>query len=388
MLTKQKMTFTYTEKDMKKIRITEKFTNKVISLQDACLALNCSERTIYRYQALLKDEWPPWFIHWLRWKISNHNPNSSKYASIDQIIIKAKFTWFWPTLLAEKLDEIYNITINKESLRQRMIKKWLWIAEKKKMIIARQKRERRPWYGILIQFDGSYHDWIENWEIKCFLCAVDDATSKVVYAKFVDWESLKDIYEFWKEYLKRFWKPKSIYLDCHSSYKVNHPRDQFDREMKTRFQRAMEYLWIVVIYSKEPEWKWRVERWFWTHQDRLVKEMRLAEIKRYDEANNFLEEYYIKKHNEKFSIPAKEAWNNHTKLTDKEFIELERLFAKNIDRKIRRDWTITYMNTTYQILKNQTLISWYTLIVKESIYGNIKIFTWTKELLFTKLSSR
>jgi hypothetical protein len=37
-----------------------------------------------------------------------------------------------------------------------------------------------------------------------------------------------------------------------------------------------------------------------------VKEMRLAEIKLYDGANDFLESYYIKKHNEKFSIPAKE----------------------------------------------------------------------------------
>jgi hypothetical protein len=46
------------------------------------------------------------------------------------------------------------------------------------------------------------------------------------------------------------------------------------------------------------------------------------------------------------------------------------------------------MNNTYQILKNQTLLSWYKLTIKESIYGKIKIFTWMKELLFTKLSSR
>lgn len=382
------MTFIYTDKDMKKIRITEKFMNRTISLQDACDALDCSDRTIYRYQSTLKSEGPPWFIHGLKDRPSNHNPNTSKFASIFTIISSPKFKNFWPTLLSDKLEEIYGIIINKESLRQKMIKQGLRVPEKRKIIISRQKRERRPWYGMLVQFDWSYHDWIENGEMKCLLVAIDDATSRVVFARFVDGESLKDVFEFWKEYMRRFGKPRAIYLDCHASYKVNHPKDQFDHDMKTRFQRAMESLWVAVIYSKQPEGKWRVERWFWTHQDRLVKEMRFVDILCYDDANDFLEKYYIQKHNKKFSVPAKEIWDFHTELTDQEFIELERLFAKNVNRTLKRDWTITYMNKIYQILKNQTLLCWYTLTVKESIYGHIRIFTWTKELLFTEIHSR
>lgn len=382
------MTFTYNEKEMRKIRIIQKFIDWTISLQDTCDALGRCERTIYRYKETFLGEWPHWLIHGLKNRPWNHNPNTNKYNSIIPIITKPKFTGFWPTLLAEKLEEVYNITINHESLRQIMIKQWLWIADKRKVVIARQKRERRPWYGMLIQFDWSYHDWIENGKTKCLLCAIDDATSKVIFARFVDWESLKDIFEFWKEYMRRFGKPKAIYLDRHASYKVNHPQDQFDHEMKTRFQRAIESLWIVVIYSKEPEGKWRVERWFWTHQDRLVKEMRFVDILCYDDANDFLETYYIQKHNKKFSISAKEEWDFHTELTDQEFIELERLFAKISIRTLRRDWTITYMNTTYQLLKNQTLLAWYTITVKESIYGHIRLFTSTKELQFTETKYR
>ena len=382
------MTFTYTEKEMRKIRIIQKFIDWIISLEDVCDALGRSERTIYRYKSTFLNEWPPWFIHWLKGKISNHNPNTSKYASIMSIISKPKFVWFWPTLLAEKLEEVYDIIINRESLRQKMIKQWLRVAEKHKITISRQKRERRPGYGMLVQFDWSYHDWIENGEMKCLLVAIDDATSSVVFARFVDWESLKDIYEFWKEYMRRFGKPRAIYLDRHASYKVNHPNDQFDHEMKTRFQRAMEMLWVTIIYSKQPEGKWRVERWFWTHQDRLVKEMRFVDILCYDDANDFLEKYYIQKHNKKFSVPAKEGWDFHMEFTDQEFIELERSFAKVTNRVLRRDGTITYMKITYQIFKNQTLLSWYTITVKESIYGHIRLFTWTKELLFTELKSR
>lgn len=53
--------------------------------------------------------------------------------------------------------------------------------------------------------------------------------------------------------------------------------------------------------------KGRIERGFGTHQDRMVKEMRLAGIKTKDEANKLLE-IYLSKHNKKFSVsPAKKA---------------------------------------------------------------------------------
>jgi len=373
---------------MKKIRITQKFIDKVITLSNACDALNCVERTIYRYKAIFLAEWPPGLVHWLRWKISNNNTNTCKFASIDPIIKQSKFIWFGPTLLREKLDEIYWININKESLRQRMIKQWLRVADKRKIAIARQKRERRPKYGMLIQFDWSYHDWLENWKKWCLLCAIDDATSNVVDAIFAKGESLEDIYSFRKEYFRKYGKPQAIYVDCHASYKVNNPQDQFDYEMKTRFQRAMEMLGIVIIYSKQPEGKWRVERGFWTHQDRLIKEMRLAEIKTYEDANIFLHQYYLPKHNRKFSVPAKEIWNAHIKIKKEELNNMEWLFAKSTNRTMRRDWTICYRNTIYQILKDQSLYNNYILTVKESMYWNIKIFSGTKPLLFKIIVGR
>ena len=382
------MTFTYTTREMKKIRITQKFIDRVLSLTQALDALGVSERTLYRYKATLQAEWPPGFIHGLKWKPSNHDPNTSKFASIDQIIKKSKFLWFGPTLLAEKLDEIYNITIDHETLRRRMIKKWLRVCNQRKVKIQRERRERRAQYGMLIQFDGSYHDRLENGEKMCLLCAIDDATSKDVQMQFTQSERMEDIFEFWKKYFENHGKPEAIYLDCHASYKVNHPQDQFTKEMKTRFQRAMEKLWVIVIYSKEPEGKWRVERWFGTHQDRLIKEMRLAHITDYADANKFLEEYYIPKHNQKFSIPAKEEWDCHKKTSQQEINDLERFFSYEIQRVIRRDGTVSYKNITYQVQKWQLLRQGKIVTVKESMYWNIKLYSSDLELQFVRLYSR
>ena len=51
---------TYTEKQMKKVQITQKCADKVITFEQAKEVLNISVRTMYRYLATLKDEWPPW----------------------------------------------------------------------------------------------------------------------------------------------------------------------------------------------------------------------------------------------------------------------------------------------------------------------------------------
>ena len=371
---------------MNKIRIIQKLIDNKISINDACDALNCSERTIYRYKSTLINEWPPGFIHWLKWKVSNHNPYSSKHQDIDKIISKNKFIGFWPTLLSEKLLEIYWFYINKESLRKRMIKLWLWLPQKKTIKIKRQKRIRSKWEWLLIQIDWSYHDWFENWTEYCFINAVDDATWKTKLAKFTTWESLINIYEFISEYIDINWKPAAIYLDRHSSYKINHPIDQFDKEMLSRLQVACNILWIEVIYSKCPEWKWRVENSFKTHQDRLIKEMRLAWIKDIDSANKFLNNYYIPKHNSNFSVPPKEKWDFHVSTTDYEKENLEWFFAKIKHRIIKRDWTISYMNTKFQIHKKQHLPAWKQVSVVKSILWKIKILSWDNELLFDILS--
>lgn len=102
---------------------------------------------------------------------------------------------------------------------------------------------------MMIQFDGSYHDRLENGEEKCLLLAIDDATSCPIYVEFSENESLSSVISYWYNYFCLHGKPASIYVDKHSSYKVNHGNDRFTTDMLTRFARAMKYLGICVIYA-------------------------------------------------------------------------------------------------------------------------------------------
>ena len=141
--------------------------------------------------------------------------------------------------------------------------------------------------------------------------------------------------------------------------------------MQTRFQRGMERLGILVIYSKIPEGKGRVERIHRTNQDRLVKKMRVKGIKKYEEANEYLKEY-CEKYNSKFGVKAVAEGDNHTPLTQEEKKEMEWLFAKEEERTVKRDGTISYNNVRYQLSKG-TILKKNKVKIKESIYGNVRI---------------
>ena len=333
----------------------------------------------------MREKWPPWLIHWLKGKPSNFQPHNGKLYWLRKYAEQKRFQWFWPTFLAEKLEEIFGFEVNVETLRLNMVKRWLWTVKKRHQKVERSKRERRSQYGMLSQFDWSYHIWLEDGKVMCLLAAVDDATSDLVYWSFSEGESLEDVLKFWIEYMKRYGKPQAIYVDCHSSYKVNHPKDQFDDEKRTRFERWMRKLWIDVIFAKCPEWKWRVERWFKTHQDRLIKEMRLRGIKTYEEANKYLDGEYRIKHNEMFWKQASEAWNYHTKLTIEEVKNIERCFGIETERTMKKDWTISYKKITYQLEKGQLLSNYKLIKVIESINWDIKLYSWTNELRFNKV---
>ena len=57
---------------MTRIRIIQKFDDKVITVSQAKEAMKVSERTIFRYLSDFRNLWPPGLIHGLKWKPSNN----------------------------------------------------------------------------------------------------------------------------------------------------------------------------------------------------------------------------------------------------------------------------------------------------------------------------
>jgi hypothetical protein len=137
-------------------------------------------------------------------------------------------------------------------------------------------RMRRECRGELIQVDGSYHRWFEKRGPEaCLIAFIDDATSEIMHLRMVDHESSFNYMRCLKWYIEQYGRPLALYSDKHSIFRATNT-DASGNRNATQFSRACNSLGIKVICASSPQAKGRVERSFRTHQDRLIKEMRLV----------------------------------------------------------------------------------------------------------------
>jgi hypothetical protein len=169
---------------------------------------------------------------------------------------------------------------------------------------------------------------------------------------FVEYEGTWPLFEVTEHYLKTHGKPLALYVDRHSTYKVNRQANTEeslkDASAQSQYGRAMEQLLIKLIFALSSEAKGRVERLFETLQDRLVKELRLAGISHQQSATKFFREVYMPKHNAKFAVVAKDSTNVHKPLLPGD--DLSAIFTIQTSRVVSKDLVIQYQNGRYHLL--------------------------------------
>ncbi len=346
-----------TQKEIGRYEIIKDLINKKINGTDASKLMNLTIRQVANIKANVKKHGAKGIVHGNRGRESNRKIPDKNINEIKRIVEK-EYNDFKPTFASEKLEERNGIKISSEKLRQLMIEWNLWKPRKRKVNNGyRAWRKRKECYGEMQQYDGSYHEWFENRAPECcLLTSIDDATSKITYAKFDSGEGVVATFNFWKEYLRENGMPINIYLDKFSTYKINHPSAKDNSELITQFQRATKSIGIKLITANSPEAKGRIERLFRTLQDRLVKELRLNNISDIEEANKFLKEVFIPEFNKKFSVVPDKNINLHRELTGISDEQLEKIFSIHDYRLVNNDFTIRFKNKYYQLEKEQPLL--------------------------------
>jgi hypothetical protein len=165
---------------------------------------------------------------------------------------------------------------------------------------------------MLLQTDGSRHDWLEGrGPYLTLVGAIDDATDKVPYALFRCEEDAQGYVLVLRRVVAKYGIPGALYHDAHGIFeRSKRESESLEEQLKgkkkpTQFGRIMEEMGIISITSRSPQAKGRIERLWGTFQDRLVSELRLAGAKTIEEANNVLQEF-LPRYNRRFAIPAKE----------------------------------------------------------------------------------
>lgn len=341
-------TVTMSPKELRRVHVIRQVREKRITQREAGTLLGLTDRQIRRLLRRVEQEGDQGLVHRGRGKPSNRRmaePTKAKMLRLYEM----HYGDFGPTLAVEKLAERHGLTVSDETLRG-------WRQAKGVTHFRRRKRPHRAWrarkahVGELVQLDGSHHDWFEGRGPRCVLMAyIDDASSRV-FARFYDYEGTIPALDSFQRYIRQYGVPLAIYADKHTTYRS--PAETTVAEQlvgtkpKSQFGQAVGALGVELIAAHSPQAKGRVERLFQTFQDRVCKEMRLAKVATIAAANQFLAAY-LPRYNQQFTVLPSQAVDLHRPTpTDR---TLDASLCIKTRRCLRKDFTITYQGTLYQI---------------------------------------
>ena len=371
-------------KEREQIAIFDRLKKKEITQAGAAKALGLTRRWVREKFRRYLQHGDQGLVH------LNRNRPSTKCWSQDErtlamSLFEGSFADFGPTLASQKLEELHAIKISRETLRKAMIADGHWQGKKRKPR-HRKRRERKEYYGEMIQLDGSPHDWFEGRGPRCTLINfVDDATSSIPFMVLAPSESCESVMTAYRKYAELNGIAGSLYVDYGSVFNVNINNQEHDKT--TQFERACNELGTTIIRASSPQAKGRVERSHGTHQDRLVKELRLAGISTIEQANEFILNVYLPKHNKQFAVPALKKSDIHRPANH---LNLDKIFCLKDGRKLQNDFTLSYKRRILQLTKQQLAVvrPGEVIAVHEKFDGSLELYIRGIQLNYIELKQR
>jgi len=264
---------TLTQQEQGRLHVMNLVLEGRIGVAEVAKILGLSERQTRRILKAYKEQGAAAMTH----GNSGHQPSNAVPQELRQKVIdlaRGKYAGLNHAHFSEILAEQEGILLSRSTIRNMLVGERLTSRRHRRPTRFRYRRARTPQEGMLIQMDGSHHDWLQG-KGPCFtlLLAVDDATGIVPYALFCDQESLQGYFLLIEGIIRRRGLPLAIYTDRHSVFKhtrpVFHPKEDEKNKHQTQFSRAMKQLGIQMILARSPQGKGRVEKMVGTFQDRL-----------------------------------------------------------------------------------------------------------------------
>jgi len=256
--------------------------------------------------------------------------------------------------LTELLAARDGITLSRPSVRRILAAAGLQSPRRRRPPRHRRRRERMPQPGLLVQIDGSDHDWLEQRGPRLtLLAAIDDATGEVCAATFREEEDAHGYLLLLRTLTQTKGLPVAIYSDRHGIFRrtPNHAPTVAEQlaggPAPTHVGRALQELGIQWIPAHSPQAKGRIERLFGTFQDRLRSELRVAHVRTRTGANAFLT-HFLRRYNRRFARPAAQSRSAYRPWP--RGVDPQTVFCFKYQRVVSNDNTVTLGPHCVQLL--------------------------------------
>ena len=280
----------------------------------------------------------------------------------------------------ELLAERESIDLSRSAVRRILLKAGIRSPRKRRPPKHRSRRERYPQEGMLLQADGSHHDWLEGrGPYLSLVGAIDDATGKPPYALFREQEDAQGYFLLLRQIVAEHGIPMALYHDGHGIFERSKREpesleEQLEgRREPTQFGRLMEELGITSITSRSPQARGRIERLWGTFQDRLVSELRIAGASTLEQANQVLWDF-LPRYNQRFAVPAKEPGSAYRQ--PGQGFNPDEVFCFKYRRTVGRDNVVRFGEHRLQIMPTNGRLSYVRARVElhERMDGSLAVY--------------
>jgi len=351
-----------------------------VTLEQAAAILRLSIRQVRRLAARYRTEGAAALVHGNRGRVPANRTDAAVRARLVELAA-TEFAGFNPVHFAETLAEEghVDLAVSARTIRRVMAAAGRALPRTRRPTRHRSRRERMPRAGMLLQVDGSRHDWLEGrGPILTLIAAIDDATGIVTAATFRDAEDAAGYLEVFRRTVSAYGRPLAIYSDRHGIFvkDPNRPPTLAEqlagKRSVTQVGRALDEADVGWIPAGSPQAKGRIERLWGTKQDRLVSELRRAGATTIEAANRVLARY-VPRHNRRFAIapddpePGWRAWPAE--------LDLDAVFGFCYPRRVANDATLAWSGTSLALPRRADGRSWAgrTVTLEERLDGSLWI---------------
>jgi len=331
------------EKQWKRLDVVERVARGGLTSREAAQVVGLSVRQLRRVRRAVEKHGRQGVIHGNTGRAPKHRVSPEVRSEIVKLR-SVKYAGFNDQHFTEKLCEVEGVKISRVSVRRVLREAGIGSPRRRRATKHRRRRERKAQAGMMLLWDGSRHQWLEErGPMLCLMGAVDDATGELLPgAHFVEQECAAGYLQVLKAIAEQKGLAWSAYMDRHGSLKRNDDYWSLEEELRgeqdpTQVGRALKALEIEVIYALSPQAKGRVERLWGTLQDRLVSELRLAAVGSAMQANDVLQ-WFTPDYNKRFALGATDpapAWRRVRREMD-----LERVCSFYYEATVLKDNTV------------------------------------------------
>jgi transposase len=298
-----------TRKEQTRLLVLGKVDRGEVTASEAAPLLGVGLRQVRRLLAAYRQEGAAALAHGNRGRVPVHTVDDRMRQRVVELA-GSTYQGCNYQHLSELLAERDGITLSRSTIRRLLLAHGIRSPRTRRGLRHRQRRERRSQHGMLLQADGSDHDWLEGRGPRLtLLTGIDDATGTLEGALFREQEDAQGYLLLLRQVITTAGCPVALYHDRHGIFvRAKTERQELEEQLRgsvdlTQVGRALAELGMESIAANSPQAKGRIERLFNTLQDRLVIELRLAGATSVAEANQVLGSF-VPRFNQQFAVPA------------------------------------------------------------------------------------